>query len=202
MRYPVMQSGFISLTEVGVNSPKLETTSFSETILGQQVDNSLTDYFYSVDVEKLISIYKNSPSETKMFEFREQVINVAFKSFATIAISQWVEMQSLRPTLGRLHKEFIIDTLLFVYYGKPRSVETFQWARLLFPESGGNLQIKLTTLFSDKYRKAYPAITGDLTRMEECIQRWIRQPDGIYDLLKTLHVIFGKRAGAGAHQNR
>lgn len=200
MRYPILQSGFVSITEVGMNSPKLEKTSFSETILGQEVDNSLADYFFSVEVEKLIVELKNKPECARTFDFRERVIKAAFRCFAASTISQWVEMQSLRPSLGRLHKEFIADTLLYVYRGKDRSMETLQWSRLLFPESGGSQQLLMSSMFSDKHKQSYAAISGSETAIEVFITNWLSREHGINDMLKSLHVIFGRRAGSGSHQ--
>lgn len=200
MRYPVLQSGYLSLTEVGMNSPKLETNSFSETILGQSADNSLADYFFSIEVEKLISQWKNRPEAARTPEFKEKTIEAAFKCFSASSISTWIEMQSLRPTLGRLHKEFIVDTMLFVYHDKPRSVEALQWARLLFPESGGSQQIRVATMFESKYNRQYAPISGFDLSIESFVGNWLTRKDGYIDMLKCLHVIFGRRSGSGAHQ--
>ena len=201
MRYPVLQSGFISTTEVGMNSPKLERNTFSQNILGQENDNSLADYFFSVEVEKLINVWKNDANKVKSSEFREKIIKAFFSCTATNTFAHWIELQNLRPTLGRLHKEFITDTLLFVFCGKPRSVEALQWARLLFPESGGSQNFKVTTMFSGKYQDSYSQIEPKRFAIENMTQEWLCRPGGHMDMLKTLHVIFGRRATAGVHQN-
>lgn len=201
MRYPVLQSGFVSTTEVGMNSPKLEKNTFSQNLLGQENDNSLADYFFSVEVEKLINVWKNDANKVKSSQFREQIVLAFFKCSASNTFAHWIELQNLRPTLGRLHKEFIVDTLQYVFCGKPRSVETLQWARLLFPESGGSQSFKLITMFSGKYQNDYEAISPNRLAIENMAQEWLCRPGGHMDMLKSLHVIFGRRATAGIHQN-
>lgn len=194
-RYPVLQSGFVSLTEVGMNSPKLEATSFSEAILGQQSDNTLADYFFSVEVENLISEWKNYLHVTRPLEYRERIVRAAFKCFDCIAISQWTELQNLRPTLGRMHREFLTDTFMFVLYGRPRSVEVLQWARLLFPESGNSYSFKMGSLLTSD-TKRYPDVNPRDLEITSLLCLWLQRPDGYIDMLKTLHVIFGRRSAA------
>lgn len=201
-QYPILQSGFISLTNTGMLTPERINQSFSSAILGKEVDNSMEEYFYSRDVELLITDWKNDSSVMKRFDFREKIIQTAFRCFATPNIRYWIEMQNLRPTLGTLHKEFLLDTLMYIAVDDPRKIECLQWCRLLFPESGGSLTFKELTDLANKSSIRTDTRFGPLYDTPVFLQQWVARKDGYVDLLKSLHAIFGRRGSAGAHQSR
>ena len=200
-RYPVLQSGFISLTEIGMTKPERVDQSFSATILGKDTTNAMDDYFYSREVEILMTEWKNDPKVFKPFEFRERIVKTAVKCFGTPSFRHWVELQYYKPSLGRLHKEMLLDTVNFVVLGEPRKVECFQWSRLLFPETGyshdfADVQSVLTSDIAKHTRY------GNLADILPFIHAWVAHPNGYVDLLKTLHAVFGRRMGVGPHQSQ
>ena len=200
-KYPILQSGFMSLTTIGMLKPEPVNQTFSATILGKDTSNSMNDYFYSREVEILMTEWKNDPKIFKPFEFRERVLKTAYACFATPSIRHWLELQYYKPTLGGLHKEMLLDTVDFVVNGTPRKVECFQWSRLLFPEAGYSLEFDSVNklLTSDQAKHAE---YGNLADTLPFIHTWATREDGYVDMLKTLHAIFGRRMGAGPHQSR
>lgn len=201
IRYPVLQSGFISLVDIGMTKPEPIDQSFAATILNKDTTNVINSYFYSRDVELLMTEWKNDPKVFKPFEFRERIIKTAFKCFGTPSFRHWVELQNYKPSLGRLHKEMLLDTVNFVVLGEARKVECFQWSRLLFPETG----------YSHDFSEVLKVITGEMATKDgyghpadllPFIHHWVTRPNGYVDLLKTLHAIFGRRMGVGPHQSQ
>lgn len=200
-KYPVLQSGFISLTPIGMMRPDPVNHSFASTILGKDVDNPMDDYFYSREVEILMTAWKNDPKVFKPFEFRENVIKTAVACFATPSMRHWVEFQNYKPTVGGLHKEMLYDTVNFVVNGEPRKVECLQWSRLLFPESGYSLELSSVVKLLQT-EGAKNTMYGNLADTLPFINQWLARPDGYVDMMKTLHAIFGRRLGVGPHQSR
>lgn len=200
-KYPVLQSGFMSLTTIGMLRPEPVNQTFSATILGKDTSNSMDDYFYSREVEILMTEWKNDPKVFKPFEFRERVLKTAYACFGTPSIKHWLELQYYKPTLGGLHKEMLLDTVDFVVNGTPRKVECFQWSRLLFPEAGYSLEFDaVNKLLSSEEAKL--SEWGNLADTLPFIHMWVTRDDGYVDMLKTLHAIFGRRMGPGPHQSR
>ena len=199
-RYPVLQSGFISLTQIGMMKPEPVDQSFSATILGKDTTNAMDDYFYSREVELLMTEWKNDPKVLRPLEFRERILQTAVKCFATSSFRHWVELQYYKPSLGRLHKEMLLDTVKYVVLGEARQVECFQWSRLLFPEVGYSHDFNDTkAILLSPFAKSQFGNAADLIPF---IHLWVTRQDGYVDLLKTLHAIFGRRMGAGPRQSQ
>lgn len=200
-KYPVLQSGFMALTTIGMLRPEPVNQTFSATILGKDTSNVMDDYFYSREVEILMTEWKNDPKVFKPFEFRERIIDTAVACFATPSMKHWLELQYYKPTLGKLHREMLLDTVNFVVNGEDRKVEAFQWSRLLFPEAGYSLDFdNVKAVLSSDRAKNFQY--GHLADTLSFIHQWVMRPDGYVDLLKTLHAIFGRRMGVGPHQSR
>lgn len=145
------------------------------------------------DVERLYSQYINRAPNCTSFEFKRDVLKTALTAFGTPLFDFWYRMQFKSPASGSLHREFLEDTLHFIQEGR-RNVSLETWGSLLNGEEGrqGSDQISL-------YAEEFFGITsGGVHRypsnrqLTEVIQRWCSKPNGLEDLLCTMHLLFGK----------
>lgn len=94
-------------------------------------------------------------------------------------------VQSQSPSVSSLHADFLIDTMRFIRHGK-REINTSSWNALL----------KSPTQVNDWYDikaevKEFIQIV-DCPTLSKLIVKWVSQKNGIYDLLNTIHVMYGK----------
>ena len=165
-----------------------DSTSLQNTIkmLSSRSSNELTgnpviDHLYSVNI--------GGGSEVLTLEFRKKVLIAAFTAFGTIDFKTWFMIQNSTPYFGDLHRDFLDDTLRFISTGQ-REVAIQSWDSMLSYSDSGEVSKGITDYAKDFFH-TYTSDNVNKFELVEVIQRWISQPNGIEDLLSTLHVLFG-----------
>lgn len=188
-KYPILQSGFISVTENDLIKGDSGDPAFPDNLLLKAYKRTSNGYFYNKTVSKLFSRYLANNSAIREFDFRESIIKLAFSCFATKSIFDWIHLQSNQSTVSDLHKAFIMSTLDYVVNFQPREVEVGQWIRLLeADEKTYSTIIDVKSYYADQNK-----LSPIPSNMEQFIHRWLARPNGFEDLLFTLQVIFGER---------
>lgn len=191
----MLQSGFVSK-----NTGKLGRSQEPDKTLNQRLIgiSSSADYvnFFDSDIEVLFQDFRKSPSIAEDFDYREKVIKAFFRVFSgeNISFSAWLGIQDAKEPLPLLHKKLIIDTIDYIYAGKPREIELFTYYRLLsdsgrsevrnFAKGGGELYKSVEKMLA----------VGTSTDIAEIAKQWNRDLNTFCDMLVTMHVIFGKRS--------
>lgn len=144
-----------------------------------------TGFDYNEEVELLFQQLIKEPKTTSDFNFHENVIKIAKSAFGIHITEQLFLVQSQSPSVSSLHADFLIDTMRFIRHGK-REINTSSWNALL----------KSPTQVNDWYDikaevKEFIQIV-DCPTLSKLIVKWVSQKNGIYDLLNTLHVMYGK----------
>lgn len=189
-RYPILQSGFVSNTERGLIKAEFVKDAFVDFALDKDHRKSKNLYFYSKEVTDIYNDWCGDSKLLKSMEFRERILSAAFKSFNSLSLYSWLQMQSMPETTGSLHEKFLDETLNYIVTGK-REINIVQWIRLLEADTK-----TLSVNFSfdkqfDRTRFTHTNFESNLTT--DIVQRWVSLPDGFQDLMISLHVIFGAR---------
>lgn len=179
--------------------PQIERTPkpFGEPLAQQQY--RVNDYKSGVNgiaanphVEAIYAQYIKQSISTSSFEFRKQILQVALASFGTTQFDVWFAAQYTGPAAGDLHNRFLLDTLKFITEGR-REMSLETWAALItITDEGdriGKMPAKAELFFC-------PNPNGSVGRRQnttliEVIQSWCMRPNGLEDLLGTMHILFG-----------
>jgi hypothetical protein len=144
-------------------------------------------------VETLYSQYIKRSADTLSFEFREAVLIAALKAFGNLNFYSWYMTQLNLSTIGEDHVRFLGDICRFIQTGTHEyRLET--WATLLKPSSEGLRPFAPCEQAKSFFCMAgggYTALDVSQYSLTNVIQRWCAQPQGIEDLLGTLHLLFG-----------
>lgn len=144
------------------------------------------------NVERLYSKLLHNEPGTLSFDFREQVLITALNAFGTSDFYEWYRVQFNSPAFGQNHSDFLDDTLTYITSGRRRmAVDT--WGSFLCNEETGLLRQELTPVAAEFFGvssrgRDYAQRTSKLI---DIIQSWTAQQNGIYDLLQTMHLLFG-----------
>ena len=192
MRYPVLQSGYVGLTDINLVQPVYVEQTFKQMVLAKDVKNPLNNYFFSKEVTDLFECWSADFKILKTFDFREKILQAATTLFGKRSLREFLELQSLHASFSDLHKEFLADTISYVIYGCERKVECLMWSRLLFPGNGNSVRLHVDDFKNDTF-KEIPKRKFENMDTIPFITAWVSQQDGYADLLKTLFVVFGQR---------
>jgi hypothetical protein len=143
-------------------------------------------------IEMLYSQYIKRSADTLSFEFKEAVLIAGLQAFGSANFWSWYSTQLQLPTIGENHVRFLSDICRFIQTGK-REFTLETWAVLLKPSSEGIRPFKLDAMaqnFFGTSNRAFPADPGQYS-LTNVFQRWVAQPQGLEDLLGTLHLLFG-----------
>jgi hypothetical protein len=142
-------------------------------------------------VETLYAQYLKRSADTLSFEFREAVLIAALNAFGYPNFYTWYMVQLQSPSWGDMHMRFLNDTLEFLMTGR-REMRLETWAHLIKPTD--EVVLRQPTALAKKYfymeNRPVPPDT-ELFSLENTIQLWCEKPQGIEDLLGTLHLLFG-----------
>ena len=147
------------------------------------------------NVESLYAEYIKNCTKVDSPEFRAQVLKATITAFGTKNFAIWYAIQFKSLAAGRLHKQFLEDTLKFILDGRREmSLETWQSLVLITDEGD-----KIGTHGNSDVVKSFFAIYDNQdvqsakTRFNliDVIQDWCSKPGGIEDMLGTLHILFG-----------
>lgn len=144
-------------------------------------------------IETLYSQYIKNSADTLSAEFREAVLVAALKAFGTTNFYSWYMAQLQLPTISEEHVRFLGDICRFITTGMHEfRLET--WPYLLKVSSQGVRPFQpcqtARDFFCMKQGTTSPFAPEQFSLIN-VIQRWVSQPQGIEDLLGTLHLLFG-----------
>lgn len=176
----VLQSGFLTLDLEGITNIAKNTNTFKNFILNKGYMNDGNQFFFLPEVQKLYDEYISDVNSLNDFDYREKLLKVAFKSFGTLSFYDWLVLQMQSNYFTNMHRDFILDTINFIYTGK-RKVQVSQWVNLL--DTSDNSGKPLNPIDFTDYSK-------DILIN---IHMWVSNERGFQDLLITLYVIFGSR---------
>lgn len=145
------------------------------------------------DIEALyMQSNRQQGAATTAFDFRKKVLIVALNAFGTNQFDVWYDAQFKSPLAGDLHHRFLEDTLRFIREGR-REMGLETWDALLTNTDSGDHSDSL----SEYANEFFGISSGGFNRYQQngeltdVIQMWCSQPNGIDDLLGTLHLLFG-----------
>lgn len=188
----LLQSGFVTPSADFLVKEEKKELSLRDRLYLKDTRISTNDSFYDEKIEKLFKSYRQDNSRIQSFEFREDILKSAIRAFSHYGATlvPWVKMQLSQRTVGYLHRQYLLE-LFTAANGGQRKLDNYTYYRLLSPIGNndvfntGKVDIEaeldqLTRTWSDL------SLAGILTT-------WTKDIEGMVDLLKTLHVIFGRR---------
>ena len=135
-------------------------------------------------IELLYKQMVDASTNTRSWPFYRNVLTNALRLFGDFR--SWVDDQRGNPNIVGYNRNFLADTLAFIDTGK-RELPVPTWIDLV--SEGG----------ASHHAHAVPPRlleNGQLLASSESslqlLQKWISQPNGLEDLLNTLHLLFGK----------
>jgi hypothetical protein len=147
------------------------------------------------NVESLYSKYIRNSYKAESFDFRKLVLITALGAFGTDAFDFWYLKQFESPSVGDMHRRFLEDCLRFILTGR-REMTLETWDSLIDYSDAGELRAPVS-----EYTAEFFGITSNgyvrqrrNTMLVDVLQDWCAQPNGLEDLLLSLHVLFGSRS--------
>lgn len=191
LKYPILQSGFTALNEIGLVRPKNEPPTFSETILFVRTNKEYMPYFYSEDVTKLFNEFRGNAMIIRTFEFKEKILRAALANFGP-SIADWMRTQSRKPSFSYTHLQFlekILPWTIDLNLVLPTDVaEPLRWIGIIGPGSGHNEQFSVDAVMLDRF-----ANDQSINMTTKALRNWVAREGGYESLLNFLFVIFGER---------
>lgn len=187
LRYPILQSGFLGLSSVGLTKELPKAPTFSDTILFTDINHEYDNLHYSEDITTLFNDWQSNFQVMKKFQFKERILEQAMKRFGP-SISEWLAFQSNKPSFTNTHKQFLgimapwMENCL-TSPGNPS--EAIKWIGLIGPSQGNNVNFNVYDFISQN--------TSLVTPVTLC--NWVSKEGGYESLLVFLYIVFGKRVG-------
>lgn len=176
---PVQETNQVSLGSAVMK--QLKNLQFNQTAFIADERN----HIYNEDVEILYSQYTKRSARTGTFDFHELILQAAINAFGTSKFVEWLEMQSKSPNATHIHSKFLLDTLRFIETGK-REMVLENWEPLLNSHAlAGEWEDVLDEALALNKRMK-------IVEVKDVIRYWCSQPNGLSDMLVTLHILFGK----------
>lgn len=143
------------------------------------------NHIYNEDVELLYSQYTKKSARTGTFEFHELILEAALHAFGTDKFIEWIELQNKSPNATHIHSKFLLDTLRFIETGK-REMVLENWEPLLNSHAlaGEWEEVTDDAIALNKRLR--------IIDLRDVIRYWCAQPNGLSDMLVTLHILFGR----------
>lgn len=184
--FPVLQSGFISFMNPGLQQSIIEKNPFVDLVLNKAYLKSKNTYLYHPAVDDLYNDFLRSSVSMKDMAFRERIIKIASNAFVDRDFGRWLLLQESSKTTGGMHSKFLEDTIRYIHTGS-REFTHDSWIRMVhaLPAS--------SKLPGETIRQAilkYPLYEH---KIPEVITKWVSHRGGYEDLLQSLFVIFGTR---------
>ncbi len=205
-KFAILQSGFVTRDLDRIEKSEDTSIDFRSLILNKAYYKDDSKYFYYPIVNNLYKQYNENNNLLSNFNFKENIIKVAYQVFGNISFLEWLELQKKYALVTSIHKSFISETLQYLYLGKDRYTSVSQWINLLnVPvnksdvdilsclseerQSNGSLLYFYTTNLNEKYDITYQ-VNKDFTNT---LSQWLAKTDGYLDLLFTMYAIFGDK---------
>lgn len=156
--------------------PRLYTSRLSE---GEGVQVSEGDG----SVELLYKSMLDRNTNTRAWPFYRSVLRNAMRLFGDI--QTWMQDQSSNPNIVGYNRAFLQDTLAFIETGR-REMPVLTWYDLV-TEGGRGYHASAVPATLRENRAVLKASDNAIG----LLQKWIAQPNGLEDLLTTMHLLFG-----------
>jgi hypothetical protein len=145
----------------------------------------------NLQVEALYGNYLRRSGEVTGVPFRNNVLGVALSAFGTKSFYRWFVEQRVSPGMGDLQYRFLIDTLQFLQGGR-RSLDMTTWETLVMVKQSvpvPKTYVEACEKFFGVRPTEYKAKSNE--SLVDVLQHWCSRPNGIEDLLQSLHLLFG-----------
>lgn len=185
------QRGFLGKRVVLVNQPnptdeilkKMKNLQFNPKIFLKSETNPI----FNEDIETLYAQHVNAGPGTNNIDFHEKILTAFIDAFGTPSFLEWLEVQQQSPTASYLHSKFLMDMIRFIT-GQNRQMAVSTWESLLNSATHDDdwEDVLAYTLAAEKEHYV------KLGTVRNVAVQWCQQQNGIYDMLVTLHILFGR----------
>lgn len=135
-------------------------------------------------VNQLYDQFTAPVNNAKMWSFQRRVVQTAVRLFS--GRDNWFMAQDRNPMVQQYNYQFLIDTLRFIGTGR-RRIPIHAWPDLL-----SNYPVEGLDDVAERHDVASVFVDlGLSTSSDALIQMWCQRPNGISDLMYTLHLLFG-----------
>lgn len=202
--FQIHPHGFLGAVSPDAHSQALSRIDTTRLSFGSFHYRSDVKYPHNRDVADLFHEYQTNLRTRDTFQFYERVLGAALKCFGTDDFFEWLAAQAQAETTDYLHARFLKDTVRFIFGGN-REMMIDQWQQLLSNNREMAGVIAELPRSQDAFREmlAYAEemakgidnderVTPKYRRVIYVIFEWVKRPNGIADLLKTMNILFGK----------
>lgn len=129
--------------------------------------------------------------EARKFDFKEGAMQQFMWAFGTENFADWYVAQFQSPSFGETHRDFLDDTLNFLWKGQ-RRMAVQSW-NLILDEDERRLNTSTVSDTAKNFfgRGSLQEIRNTVHPIHEIVGMWMRQPGGFADMLTTGHILFG-----------
>lgn len=135
-------------------------------------------------VELLYKQFIDQSTNTNTWAFARTALINALRVFGDFR--DWLSDQQSNPNIVGYNRQFLVDTLNFIETGK-RELSVHSWIDLV-SEGGASHHAHAVPQRLLDSKQLLASSEASL----ELLQKWISQPNGLEDLLNTMHLLFGK----------
>lgn len=190
----LLQSGFITPNATYLVKEDAHDLSIRDKLYLADTRISDNTSYYDENIEKLFNLYRQDNERIRVFEFRQEIIEAAFRvfKFKSASIIPWISIQLTQRTVGYLHRKYLKETMAFAMLGQPRELENYTYFRLLNP-NGDNDVFQTGHENPDEVLRSF--VKDGSVSLVDLVNRWTKDVASTIDLLTTMNVIFGRRQG-------
>lgn len=141
--------------------------------------------------KKIIELHRSNYTtfvNNESFAFKRDVIHACIRLYGNFY--QWLEYQLIRNRfLHGVNQEFLIDTLWYIKTGE-RKMMLPVWESIItqYPDMEGVKPSRIDDSMIESFLKN----SNRANPYSNYISEWTSHPDGIYDMLYTTYLLFGK----------
>ena len=114
-------------------------------------------------------------------------------AFGTFNLETWFSAQLRSPMLTATHRRFLNDTMGFICTGS-REVSIETWMGLIYPRTATTADAKTDVALMEYFGKSINGYAKISDNLPAAIAAWTAQPEGMYDLLMFLTIVFSKHS--------
>ncbi len=133
-------------------------------------------------VDSLYDYLGGSRGNPKNWNYHSQVLDLALVLFGDF--QEWFDNQLSNPALKGSHREYLLDTAAFIN-GERRRMSHASWSFIL-----DEIHQSADSVNFIRHNESTKYLKKELTTIQ-ILQQWCSRPEGINDLLTTMHVLFG-----------
>lgn len=194
----IYPSGFLGSSLVPQTAP-VDVTITAKQLFNKGLNPKISRYTANQEVVSLWDDANSGTPAYHTFDFKMAVVSAALRAFGTTLLIDWIGMQAASPYYSRNHRDWIDETLAFVYDGRRRRLSENNWYNLLTADQDPIPSEKFSRvvkhyLLGEKLRSEPLAHSyrGHIT-VTDFIADWCACEGGSKDLLGQLNNLFGKR---------